>query len=224
MDRKELYLNARKAFRLVYEIQDSIIEVVEYIRSKIRYEAHAGRQIFSDPIERYKSPIGGGADQKFGEGRWSWDYFPSFMYMYYFTGKPKGSQNYSFSITQVMDDGFTNMTDSDFVLSTEKFKEPARSESYFLFAFSSWEGTKQYSFYDDASLTESTDEVAEKIIKISNSIEKNGCEPYIRSDRGTTIVTRFPLEALGSKGEVDDLLKIFAQLVEQKTGYRLLNE
>ena len=63
MDRKELYQNVRKAYRLAYEVQDSIIEIVEYIRARIRYSKIAGKQLFSASIERHIPALDDYADQ-----------------------------------------------------------------------------------------------------------------------------------------------------------------
>lgn len=128
MDRKELFMNVRKAYRLAYEVQDSIVGTVEYIRDRIRYTACAGSQLFSDPIEKYKSAIDGEADQKFGKDSWgkkgSWKYLPTYMYMYYFQCKPTETQNCCFAIVQVMDDGFAELPETNASPSTEFFKSP----------------------------------------------------------------------------------------------------
>ena len=87
MDRKELYLNVRKAFRLVYEVQDSIFGMVEYIGSKIKHDKYAGAQLFADQIVNYKPKIDEYADQRFGGKTWTWA-FSLYVYLY-FQGKTK---------------------------------------------------------------------------------------------------------------------------------------
>lgn len=224
MDRKELYQNVRKAYRLAYEVQDSIIEIVEYIRARIRYTACAGSQLFSEPIEKYKSAVDGYADQKFGDSRWSWDYFPTYMYMYYFAGIPTANQHSCFSIIQVMDDGFTGVTQKNTAPSTENFKKPVDSESYLLFAFSIWKDQDYIWFNRDEKRNEINDEKPE-VIRISEAIKDNGYEPYVASnDDSTFVVTRINLESIGSKQEADRVLHDFAKLVQDKTGYQLLIE
>jgi len=224
MDRKELYQNVRKAYRLAYEVQDSIVETVEYIRGRIRYSACAGSQLFSKPIEKYKSLVGEEADQKFGEGRWSWDFFPTYMYMYYFEGKPTDTHDCCFSIVQVMDDGFTGLPKTKTAPSTGSFKSPVDSESYLLFAFSIWKDHDFIWFYRNENRIKLDDEKTE-ILRISKSIKDNQYEPYIASnDASTFIVKMISLEAIGSKEEADKALHDFAKLVQDKTGYQLLIE
>jgi hypothetical protein len=222
MERKELYQNVRKAYRLAYEIQDSIVEIVEYIRTRIKHQGCAGRQLFSDPIEKYKSLLDEEADQKFGEGRWSWDYFPTYMYMYYFKGTPIEARNCCFSIVQIMDDGFIGAPKKNSAPSTKDFNNPVDSESYLLFAFSIWKNHDFIWFYRDEKKKEVNDEQAE-ILRISEAIKGNGYEPYVvRNDESTFVVNRINLETIGSKAEADLVLQGFAKLVQERTGYQLL--
>jgi hypothetical protein len=224
MDRKELYQNVRKAYRLAYEVQDSIIAIVEHIRGKIKYTACAGSQLFSKSIEKYKPAVDEYADQKFGDSRWSWDYFPTYMYMYYFKCKPTKTQKCCFSIVQIMDDGFVGLNEEKASPSTEKFKNPVDSESYLLFAFSIWKGQDYIWFNRNENKTKLSDEKPE-VIRIIKAIKGNEYVPYVvSSDTSTFVVTRINLELIGSKQEADKVLQDFAKLVLDKTGYQLLIE
>lgn len=224
MDRKELYLNVRKAFRLVYEVQDSIFGMVEYIGSKIKHDKYAGAQLFADQIVNYKPKIDEYADQRFGGKTWTWAFFPTFMYIYYFQGKNKGVQKSSFSIVQVIDDGCFKALGNTSIPSTKDFKKPEDSESYLLFAFSIWKDNDYIWFYRNEK-REELDE-REGILKISESIKNNRNEPYVVSNDNTSsfIVKRVNLESIGSKEEADQVLQDFAKLVLDKTGYQLLLE
>jgi hypothetical protein len=224
MDRKELYLNVRKAYRLAYEVQDSIVDMVEYIRERIHREKSAGKPLFSYPIETCRIPEDDYANHNIGYGMWSWDYFPTYMYTYYFTLQPTETQYCCFSIIQVMDDGFIITPDEDSAPSTKGFKDPADSESYLLFAFSIWEKTRTYIWFnrDEKGSDHVKDERAE-IIRISETIKGDGNKPYVVSNTDSTfVVTRMNLESFGSKTEADRVLQDFAKLVQGKTGYQLL--
>ena len=224
MDRKELYQNVRKAYRLAYEVQDSIIEIVEYIRARIRYSKIAGKQLFSASIERQIPALDGYADQKYLGYQWSWDYFPTYMYTYYFAMAPKENRAACFSIVQVMDDGFVDTPDEDTSPSTKDFKKPDESESYLLFAFSIWKDHDFIWFYRNENRIKLDDEKTE-ILRISETIKDNQYEPYVASnDASTFIVKRISLESIGSKAEADQALHDFAKLVQDKTGYQLLIE
>lgn len=228
MDRKELFMNVRKAYRLAYEVQDSIVGTVEYIRDRIRYTACAGSQLFSDPIEKYKSAIDGEADQKFGKDSWgkkgSWKYLPTYMYMYYFQCKPTETQNCCFAIVQVMDDGFAELPETNASPSTEFFKSPEDSQSYLLFAFSIWKDQDYIWFYRNEKKTVLPDMETE-ILRIGETIKGKGYLPYVvSSDTSTFVVTRINLESIGSKAETGQVLQDFAKLILDKTGYQLLIE
>ena len=226
MDRKELYLNVRKAYRLVYEVQDSIIDMVEYIREKILHEDCAGKQLFSDAIAKRKNVSKGYVTDNIGMGMWSWDYFPTFMYMYYFTGISTVTQCSSFSIVQVMDDGFISAFNKNNPPSTRDFRGITDSESYFLLAYSIWE-IDQRPIWFEYNGTEPIDDEMGEIMRISEEIEKKNNHPYIvKTDNGDRcfIVKKISAESLGSKAEVDRVLQDFAKLVLDKTGYQLLVE
>ncbi|NCB66979.1 MAG: hypothetical protein EOM48_12565 [Bacilli bacterium] len=223
MDRKELYQNVRKAYRLAYEVQDSIIEIVEYIRARIRYSKIAGKQLFSASIERHIPALDDYADQKYLGYQWSWDYFPTYMYTYYFVMAPKENRAACFSIVQVMDDGFVDTPDEDTSPSTKDFKKPDESESYLLFAFSIWKDHDFIWFTQDEMKKVHIKDERNEILRISETIKDNQYEPYVaNNDASTFIVKRISLEAIGSKAEADQALQDFARLVQDWTGYQLL--
>lgn len=229
MDRKELYQNVRKAFRLAYEVQDSIIEMVEYIRTRIRSTACAGGQLFSAPIETCKPELDEGVNQKIGSDSWgkqgNWKYFPTFMYMYYFECKPAETQKCCFAIIQVIDDGIAKpLNEKHTTLSTASLKNPADSESYLLFSFSIWKDHDFIWFYRNEERNELSNTETE-IFRIGETIKSNGYKPYVVSnDASTFVVTRINLESIWSKQETDHFLQDFAKLVHERTGYQILIE
>jgi hypothetical protein len=224
MDRKELYQNVRKAYRLAYEVQDSIIAIVEHIRTKIRYSEIAGKQLFSASIEKHIPALDYYADQKYLGYQWSWDYFPTYMYLYYFSGIPTETKYSCFSIVQVMDDGFIKLLDKNTSPSTKDFLEIADSESYLLINYSSCDKRHRATWFDYDGKNQ-IDDIRKEIVRINEIIKGNGTNTYVEGDGGDIfIVKRISLEAIGSKEEADRVLHDFAKLVLDKTGYQLLLE
>jgi hypothetical protein len=222
MDRKELYQNVRKAYRLAYEVQDSIVEIVEYIRGRIRYEDCAGKPMFSNALAKRKNVEEGYVTDNIGGGMWSWDYFPTFMYMYYFTGIPSETRYSCFSIVQVMDDGFTKAPEKNSSPSTKDFGDIKDAESYLLLAYSIWNKDNRAIWFDYNG-TEPIENEKQEITRISDAIRLKGNKPYIVSSPDSTFITvRISLESIGSKAEVDHGLQAFADLVKQETGYQIL--
>jgi hypothetical protein len=222
MDRKELYQNVRKAYRLAYEVQHSIVEMVDYIRTRIKYSEIAGKQLFSASIGRHIPALDDYADQKFTGCLRSWDYFPTYMYMYYFTGIPTETKYSCFSIVQVMDDGFLGTTNVDSAPETKDFNTPAESESYVLLSFAIWNKNRRAIWFEYDGTDVIQDEKAE-IMRISQVLKGNGGEPYVKKvPDAAFVVSRINLESMCSKAEVDHVLQAFADLVEQETGYQIL--
>lgn len=223
MDKKTLYQNVRKAYRLVYEVQDSIVEIVEYIRARIRHEDYAGKQLFSAALaKRNNLDSEYDADKKIGEGMWSWDYFPTFMYMYFFVLPPMEDKNCHFSILQVMDDGFKDLPPNNSPPSTKNFNLPVDSESYLLFSFSIFKKRNERIWFDHNEIEPIDDEVIE-IIRISEKIQDR--ESYIVGTADNCfIVMKRSIESIGNKDEAAEALQSFAKLILEKTGYQLLIE
>lgn len=224
MDRKELYLNARKAYRLVYEVQDSIVEIVEYIRARIDYIDCAGKPLFSNALGKRKGIDENYVNDNIGNGMWSWDYFPTFMYMYYFLTPPTETEHCCFSIIQVMDDGFSKLPDTAAPPSTKDFGDPTDSKSYLLFAFSIWEKNQRAIWFDYDGTNEIDDEKNE-ILRITEDITKKGHESYImKTVDAFFIATKVNLEGIGSKAEADETLQKFSMQIFDNTEYQLLRE
>lgn len=222
MDRKELYQNVRTAYRLAYEVQHSIVEIVDYIRTRIKTVDHAGKQVFSNPILKRRGVEDGYVTDYFGADMWSWDYFPTYMYMYYFTGIPTETKYNCFSIVQVMDDGFLGYADVDSEPETKDFNTPAESESYVLLSFAIWNKNRRAIWFEYDGTDVIQDEKAE-IMRISQVLKGNGGEPYVkRVPDAAFVVNRINLESMCSKAEVDHILQAFADLVKEETGYLLL--
>lgn len=230
MDRKVLFENVRKAYRLLFEVQDSIVELVEYIRSRIRLDDCAAKQIFSDPISQRKSDVdGSGAKNYFGGGMWSWDYFPPFMYMYYFKTPSLGNLESCFNIIQVMDDGAKEADfDSGIVPAPAKFVKAEKSQSYMLFAFSIWENTHRAIWFDGSPKDGDKARVLrDEVFRITSLIEE-GDNPLIIADSNYPhdyfILKKINMCDIGNKEEADEALTAFALDIKRITGYSLLSE
>lgn len=226
IDRKEVYKNVRRAYRLLYEVQDSLVEMVEYIRSRIRYVDCAGRQIFSAPISNRKSDVdNSGAKQNFGQGMWSWDYLPAYMYLYYFQTPSDGDRNTCFNIVQVMDDGAEKELRA-VPPSPSKFRSVNDSESYVLLAFSIWKNNHRAIWFD-GSEDEGDKDIRNEVFRLADNVRKEDGTLIITSERHPEdyfIIMKINLESLGNREEAAKILHEFAQFVKSTTGYFLLPE
>ena len=221
MDKKEIYENIRKSYRLVYGVQKSIVEMIEYIKVKIDCSDCCGKSLFSDSIHRKKS-IDNYANHRVGNGMWTWDYFPSFMYMYYFSRKNKKEIKSRFSIIQVLDDGFISQyPGKNTCPDPSDFDNPSDAFSYLLLSFCTWTD-KDKVFFNHNGKTNVKE--IEEVIRIAKWIKENNDIEYIDSENDTKIfiVKKVLLENLGKKDDVDEMLKEFGNLVKEKTGLNLL--
>ena len=219
---KELLKNIRKAYRLLYNVQESIVDFAEYIKEKINCEGqkYAGNQLFSSRISTRRSYIDGYND-KFGEGMWAWDYFPSYMYMYYFELRAHYKDHACFAVIQIMDDGSFNTNNAgEDSPSTKDFKKVEKSDSYLLLAFAKW-GEKNNRIWFNYDGQSKTDEKQE-IIRIAREIEKNKEAYFNNQDHPTFIVKRIEFEEIEDSKKAQSALSSFAKFVEEKTEYHML--
>lgn len=220
----ELLKNIRKAYRLLYNIQESLVAFAEYIKEIIDHEEekYVGNQLYSSRIATRKSNIDGYND-KFGEGMWAWDYFPSYMYMYYFRLRAHDKDQACFAVIQIMDDGSFNTNNSgEASPAPQNFKKVEESDSYLLFAFAKWseENNKIWFNYDGQNMTNEKDE----IIRIAREIGKIKKEYFDNQDHPSFIVRKIEFEEIENENKAQSALKNFAKLVEEKTKYKFLRD
>ena len=223
-EREKIYLNVRKAYRLLYSVQDSIHDMALYLKNRLACTDEVGKQIFSDDIHLSSKTKAEYSRELFYENQWSWDYFPSYLYNYYYDIKPKDNRFCGFSLTAVMDDGSMNIRDIEPDPLNSDFISVEKSESYFLFSFCSWLAEHSSIYYDSMSNWEAGKQkyamfdIAKEISNNPNSfIEKGDLHSLF-------IAWKIPMKRIGTKQDIDNILNECDKLIFKKTSMHILSD
>ena len=136
-DLKKGLVHIRSAYRLIFEHQKRVLNIIDYIKDQLGLKGDGGNKYFSDPIA---SKRGDYPHLKIVSGMWAWDFIFSYCFEFYlghqdyeFEGQ---NYNYEISIIQVSDTGFWD-SDDDFKteLDTKTFQDVKKAESCFVFIF-----------------------------------------------------------------------------------------
>jgi len=104
-DLHELFLNVRKAYRLLYEYQNKILKLVKYIGDFYGYSYHGGWAQFSKPCPK---------NGKGSLNNWAWDWLNMYDYDFHFgikkekikEGNENENEEIRFSIRLISDTGY----------------------------------------------------------------------------------------------------------------------
>ena len=213
---EELFLNVRRAYRLLYEVQDSARKVANYYSSKLDFIDYAGLQLFSNFPEKKKPSLDDYADIKVYPYKWIWDLFPCYMFEYYFASK----DGYRcMPMVCVMDDGAFNARN---ILDTSTYIPVEDSSSYILFTYSKYNGTESdriwyYNLYPDIS------ESRDAIFRLGKDL-KNTADGLFEcnNEKGHIITARYPMDLLMDQQKSESALEGFAEIIKERFGDSIL--
>lgn len=135
MTSDKLFMNVRKATRLLYEFQKRMQGTMFHIKSELKLSS-SGRievnKLYS--MAPRQSKIYG--ETQLQNGNWAWDYIYPQALEYYLGQKRIGDYDFALSAIQLADDGYYvaahNVTNAD-KLRTETYADVSQSTSWILF-------------------------------------------------------------------------------------------
>lgn len=184
---EEVFVDVRKAYRLVYSYQRRVLDMIDFIRIVLEQKSPMGKNIFSTPVLDGKA-----VDLK----RWAWDWLPLYCHEFKFEDKKVGEETYTFAIAVYADNGAEDRK-KDFDETEVEFFAPvenAQTQIYFyvgrnLFdteAFGTVWGSASPDFYEEKTLN------------------------------GHFLSHRFPLSQLRDEGSIIEKLKVFQSFCHSK--------
>lgn len=130
MKMEEALCNVRKAYRLVYEYQSRIMDLMVCIQHHMGFPYVQGKKLFSDPISPHRNTY-----FDLFTGMWAWDFMYGYMTEYYFGEiNAEDGGTYALSVIHYSDTGFFD-SKSEEKSKTESFISEERSSSKLLFYF-----------------------------------------------------------------------------------------
>lgn len=218
MTAEELFLNVRRAYRLLYEVQDSARKVVNYYSSKLDFNDYAGLQLFSNFPEKKKPSLDGYADIKVYSNKWTWDLFPCYMFEYYFVS----NDGYKcMSMVCVMDDGAFNARK---ILDTSTFVSVEDSSSYILLTYAKYSSRTKfddriwyYNLYPDISNSR------DAVFRLGKEL-KDKADSFVEynNEKGHLITVRYPIDLLMNQQRSESALEKFAEKIKESFGDSIL--
>ena len=216
MTTEELFCNVRKAYRLLYEVQDSARKVAIYYSTKLNFVDYAGLQLFSDCLEKKKPFLDGYANIKVYPDKWIWDMFPGYMFEYYFVSK----DGYNcMSMVCVMDDGAAkakNILDTSTYISTED------SSSYILLTYAKYNGTEAnriwyYNLYPYISNSR------DAILRLGLNLKNKAAGLYeCNNENGHFISVQYSMDLLMNQQKCENSLEEFVGIIKEHFGDDIL--
>lgn len=130
-----LFVNVRKATRLLYEFQKRMQSTMFYIKSELKLSPAARIEVNKLYSKAPQLSKGYGETQLWNEN-WAWDYIYTQALEYYLGEKSVGDYDIGISGIQVADDGYfvaKSLSMSADRLNTDTYADVNRSESWLLF-------------------------------------------------------------------------------------------
>ncbi len=150
---EDVFLNVRKAYRLLFEYQSKVLNLAKYIGNYFSYNYQGGWPLFSNPAPNS------------GKGyldNWAWDWLNMYAYAFHFGQKSMEKDNIKDNITFEMqiysDTGFYDIdppAEHNQKIKTETFKNEEESKTKLVLVASScgWEKDKLYGNFNSRQST-----------------------------------------------------------------------
>ena len=194
----------RKAYRLLKEYQERILNIVFYIKEKLSMPEVIGDRWFCDPLRKKKNGY-----LKLFPGMWSWDFMYSYEFEYNF-GDVELDENreYSLSIVQVSDTGYYEKEAAD-KNDISTFLRSDLSNSLFLFIL------VVKDVEDDWLWQERIEEIKDRLLLSSDTTY---CE------KGVFASKKYSLSEFIDQGSTNSVLLDFSVLVNAECNVELVKE
>ncbi len=128
---REALCDVRKAHRLIFSYQTRILDLIQFISSKLDLSVYAGGKHFSDPIAQRKR----GEEGYFSihANMWAWDFLYSYQFEFYLgTYDMEDGSEFAMSIVHYADTGYYDVEESSRT-NIDSFATEESSQSKLLF-------------------------------------------------------------------------------------------
>lgn len=124
-------VDVRKAHRLIFKYQEKMLDLMNYIKSRLDFPEFIGKKHFSNSIGAKRS---GNGMQRIWHNMWAWDFIYPYIYEYYLGDIRLEKYDCNLSLIQYSDTGFFDQSNEEVSrVDVEKFTEEEKSISKILF-------------------------------------------------------------------------------------------
>ncbi|MCT1531003.1 hypothetical protein M3B46_08360 [Sphingobacterium daejeonense] len=103
-------IDVRKAHRLIFKYQEKMLDLMNYIKSRLDFPEFIGKKHFSDSIGAKRT---GSGMQRIGHGMWAWDFIYPYVYEYYLGDIRLEKYDCNLSLIQYSDTGFFDQSNEE---------------------------------------------------------------------------------------------------------------
>lgn len=103
-------IDVRKAHRLIFKYQEKMLDLINYIKSRLDFPEFIGKKHFSNSIGAKRS---GSGMQRIWHNMWAWDFIYPYVYEYYLGDLRLEKYDCNLSIIQYSDTGYFDQKDEE---------------------------------------------------------------------------------------------------------------
>ncbi|QRY60526.1 hypothetical protein BCY89_26630 [Sphingobacterium siyangense] len=124
-------IDVRKAHRLIFKYQEKMLDLMNYIKSRLDFPEFIGKKHFSNSVGAKRS---GSGMQRIWHNMWAWDFVYPYVYEYYLGDLPLENYDCNLSLIQYSDTGYFDQNNQEVTrIDVEKFVDEEQSVSKILF-------------------------------------------------------------------------------------------
>lgn len=209
-----LFADIRTAHRLIYEYQKRVLDLVFYIKGKLKFPGKVGGyKRFSNAIgtTRAYSSSYEGVNLAIYDKMWAWDFLYSYMMEFYLGEIEESKHKFSMSIIEISDTGYysshqQNRDRQDI----QTFANVEDSSTMLIFVFEIIKKNKTYQLWGNLD-----EKIREWILSTKTCLE-NRCDDDVFG------VMKVPMHRLTNKEDADIVISEFNDFVKETTGIELI--
>lgn len=206
------FVDVRAGFRLLFEYQTRVQQIVNYIREHTPYPSMWGNRLFCNTIHTTrKSDDNDYANLAIHHDMWGWDFLYNYLFEYFFGTKTIGGQKVDMSVIQVSDDGyFKSPAPRPSRTKVETFLPAADSDSWLILQAGS-----------NAWMTD--DEIKDDYGRFLKKFLASDADTsvYKNDDGHWFVAKKYPMQCFASQAETDRVMADFGRIVAVTGGVEL---
>ena len=210
-DLDNAFLDVRNGFRLLFQYQTRVLQIIKYIREHTPYTSMWGRRLFCNTIHTTRnSPDSEYANLAIPSNMWAWDFMYNYLFEFYFGVKKIGGQNVDMSVVQVSDDGyFKSAYHKPTRINPTTFMSSEDSNSWFIISAGTKAWFRDYEEND-------CDKFLHKFIA-----SQSDTNVYKDEDGAWFVSKKYRMQQFASQIETDKIIADFGKLVSETGGVTL---
>ena len=214
----KVFVDVRKAFRLLNSYQTRILGLVDYIRSQAEFpDMWGGRGWYAQPFSKRKdSPDTGYANLNVRKDMWGWDFLYNHFFEYYFGTRKQKRATIEMSVIQVSDDGFFLSNDPNKAMTNSaSFASPESSNSWLVLMAEVYTKSSYIWLRDSENPDKASENVLSSFLSSPNRFFVN------QVDNNCFLMAKYEMQCFASQSGADKVLREFGEKMKSLTNVEI---